>query len=127
MSVDPTRKVLPCYLYDIINAVHLQIKYAVTSGAYKVIMRGSIEVVVVTSVSGSQSGNFPDIRQEVQIAVNRSKADIRKLFSNIHINGISSRMIFACAQEFFDRFSLTTVIHVDPSFLKHKNNNYYCY
>ena len=52
MSVDPTRKVLPCYLYDIINAVHLQIEYTVTSGAYKMVVWNSIEVVMVTSISG---------------------------------------------------------------------------
>ena len=62
MSVDPTRKVLPCYLYDIINAVHLQIEYTVTSGAYKMVVWNSIEVVMVTSISSGQSGDFSNIR-----------------------------------------------------------------
>ena len=77
--------------------------------ADEMIVRGRIPVETIRSNPWGKLLDLADFRKQVQVAVDGSKADIRKLFPDTGVKGVGGRMILPAHQAGFDRFALTAV------------------
>ena len=74
------------------------------------LMRGSVGVKPVNAITDVQPTDFSDIRQKSKVSINGTKADIRILLTNMHINSVGSGVVLSAHKECFDTFSLTTIL-----------------
>ena len=68
-----------------------------------------VAVETIRSDSRGKLLDLADFRKQIQVAVDGSKADIRKLFPDAGVKGVGGRMILPAHQAGFDRFALTAV------------------
>ena len=66
--------------------------------AYKMIMRFRSVIKMFGTVSAGKSGDFPQIRQKIQISVYCSQTDIGKFFADGKVKGVGSGVIGAIPQ-----------------------------
>lgn len=109
VTFDFTVKILFGENIDMFESGHMQIHNAMTAITDKMVVRGRISVKTVRSVPGGKLLDLTDIGEQRQIAVNRTKADVRKFFSDIQINGLCSRVITSAHKKPQNRFPLPTV------------------
>lgn len=72
---------------------HIQIHHFPTLLTYKVIMWGHCGVEMICTISTTQFLNFAACRQQIQIAVNSTKAKFRIFLFEIGINCLCRRML----------------------------------
>lgn len=109
MAVNFSRKVFLGNTQNGIDAFHFQVLDFMAFAADKMIVRSNSSVETVCPVSGGDFYNFPHISQQGKVAINSSEADIRKLFTQICVNGVGGGVVNSGGQKFFDGFSLPAV------------------
>ena len=103
-----------CLLYTS-NSLCFQIGHTAAFITDKMVMRMSIRVKMIYTVSDTQPGYLTQIGKQSQIPVNGSKTDVGKFCPYIAVNYICRRMVVSGHQETFDGFPLTAVFqHVIP-------------
>ena len=78
--------------------------------ADEMIVRGRIPVETIRSNPRGKLLDLADFRKQVQVAVDGSKADIRKFLADIQINGLGGRVIIPGYKKILDRLPLFTVL-----------------
>ena len=74
--------------------------------AHKMVMGRRPEIKMLGTVPAGKTGDFPELRQQVQIPVDGAKADVGKLFPHRQIQGICGGMVGAVHQAVLDGFPL---------------------
>ena len=108
MPFDDSRKYVLGLLIDKGLVVHMDVKERVAFPAYKMRVGRHMSVEAVGSVGGNLD-NFPQIRQQRQVAVDSAEADIRKFLLYVQIDGICGWVVIPGQQKTLDRLPLAAV------------------
>ena len=87
------------------------IEYPSAPAAYKVVMRMSEAVIMLTAFAMTYLQDFPFVIKKAQITVDSTKAYSRITYLYCRINHFSSRMVFSRTQFLKDCFPLSGIIH----------------
>jgi len=126
MACDLSVKKLPGRIQNAVNSVHPQILHTAAFPTDEMIVGGDVRVKVIRSVPQPQPLDFPPIRQQGQIAVHRTQADIGVLLPNIPIYDLCRGMIAPSREEILDQLPLPAIFQRHGSSFPSKiSNDYY--
>ena len=93
MTLDQAVKMSGSGLQNMINSLCFQIGHTAAFITDKMVMRMSIRVKMIYTVSDTQPGYLTQIGKQSQIPVNGSKTDVGKFCPYIAVNYICRRMV----------------------------------
>jgi len=109
-AFDDAVKVFAGKFFQLVFVHTVQIEDRAAAPAYEVIVRRGIAVIAICDPVGRQLLDLADIGEKREIAIDRSKTDIRKNFPDVGKNHIRCRVVFPHSQVFHDGVSLAAVL-----------------